>query len=1075
MTAFATGNQLLREGKLEEAIASYQKAIESNPQFAWSYQNLGETLEKVGRIDEAITAFRQAVAISPESPWSLYKLGVMLGQQGQFQEAVDYLRRAIALKQHVPEFYLGLGSGLVKLGQWSEAVDCINQVVGMLNGKVGTSHGEKVGTFHGTSLRGEAYFYLAEAKSGQQQWSEAVEFYRQSWEINPGKVNCCIGWTKALGKLGRWSEAVELYHQAVVLSGESGEVLFGLGEALQQLGRWDEAVVEYQKAINLGFAGAEVRHHLGYALGKLGRWGEAVVEYRLVVEINPKSAVVRHRLGYALMQLERWREAEIELRKAVELYPGSAEVWQHLGDVLRELGNGDEAESAYRQSLELKSGKSGEGLTGTKLNDFYGRLTGKVSCLRDEKRLGTRFFVVTPCLNAVATIDETIKSVISQSGDFSIQYHVQDGGSTDGTVERLRYWEGVLSAGSSDLQCGGVEFSWVSEPDQGMYDAVMKGFDNFEIAPRELMTWINADDVLMPGALSAICRIVGEHPEVEWIGGPQYVFETDVRHKVLQRGTPTPTGVIREGLCDGKHWEMLQQEGTFFSKALWLKSKHGLKGFELAGDWNFWREMAHHGVYYQYESPLGAFRKRVGQLSVEGIGDYRAEIERVVPLEVRKGRFEELYRDREWGANLIKSDSLSGRTVVEVKSVREVYEKVKGVKESKNVSDVINVHVNDTWKNYKPNLVAKESLESQLPTQNIQKTNNVIAFDEDWQYPAITEKYAFEMAKKYLGAYEYNDSIVYFGFPWATLIDHLVHNKKDRTKAKSLLEQLRSFKESLQKYEKIVTSCQHIRMLTFQNLFFEMGITDIFWSHTVKNQNKLPSYPNISLHPFPLYPVQAVDSEPLKTPKKYLYSYVGSRYLDFYLTDSRQKIVDYLSNDPRGLIILRDQWHYNKIVYDYQIYKKAPTSDSLVDNSKSVEFQQIMKQSVFTLCPSGTGSNSIRLWESISLGSIPVILADTYLPPGNLALWNEATISCPETSEDIKKLPEYLAKINQNNQLLQQKLHALKQLRRMYGLDFFIYDIVKLFIAHIENKVLLDNLSTNHVTEFNNLARGGTL
>ncbi|WP_143438551.1 tetratricopeptide repeat protein, partial [Hydrocoleum sp. CS-953] len=68
MTAFATGNQLLREGKLEEAIASYQKAIESNPQFAWSYQNLGETLEKVGRIDEAITAFRQAVAISPESP-----------------------------------------------------------------------------------------------------------------------------------------------------------------------------------------------------------------------------------------------------------------------------------------------------------------------------------------------------------------------------------------------------------------------------------------------------------------------------------------------------------------------------------------------------------------------------------------------------------------------------------------------------------------------------------------------------------------------------------------------------------------------------------------------------------------------------------------------------------------------------------------------------------------------------------------------------------------------------------------------------------------------------------------------
>ena len=40
--AFTTGNQLLRDGKLEEAIASYEKAIELNPQFAWSYQNLGD-------------------------------------------------------------------------------------------------------------------------------------------------------------------------------------------------------------------------------------------------------------------------------------------------------------------------------------------------------------------------------------------------------------------------------------------------------------------------------------------------------------------------------------------------------------------------------------------------------------------------------------------------------------------------------------------------------------------------------------------------------------------------------------------------------------------------------------------------------------------------------------------------------------------------------------------------------------------------------------------------------------------------------------------------------------------------
>ncbi|MDT9286193.1 tetratricopeptide repeat protein [Limnospira sp. PMC 1298.21] len=352
---------------------------------------------------------------------------------------------------------------------------------------------------------------------------------------------------------------------------------------------------------------------------------------------------------------------------------GIAEAVQQIKadtELARRLSDG--AVDFYLNQLE-------QSLIGMKLNDYYCKLTGKVSSLSNGNRQGTTIFVVTPCLNAAPTIDNTIKSVISQSGDFWIRYHVQDGGSTDLTVERLQYWESVLSKENSYVQCRGVEFSWVSEPDQGIYDGVIKGFDSFDIAPRELMTWINADDALMPGALSAVCRIVGEHPEIEWVGGPQYVFETDIQQKVLQRGTPTPTAVIREGLCDGHHWAMLQQEGTFFSKALWFKSKHGLKGFELAGDWNLWREMAHHGVYYQYENPLGAFRKRPGQLSVERIGDYRAEIERVVPLRVRKGRFEQLYREQEWGANLIKSDSKSGKTVVEIESVREVYEKVEDV------------------------------------------------------------------------------------------------------------------------------------------------------------------------------------------------------------------------------------------------------------------------------------------------------------------------------------------------------------------------------------------------------------
>ena len=383
---------LLRQGKLEEAIASYQNAIELNPQFAWSYQNLGDALEKVGRKDEAIAIFRRAVANCPESPWCFYKLGMILGQQGEFQEGVGYLRRAIDLKKNVPQFYLGLGSGLVKLGQWSQAVDCINQAVGMWDGKVGM--------LPRMSLQAEADFYLAEAKSGQEQWSEAVEFYGRSWKVNPDRVDCCLGWAGALGKLARWEEALELYRQGTVLFEESGEVWLGLGKTLGELGRWEEAVVEYERAVSLGFTGPEVRHYLGSALMQLGKWGEA----------------------------------EIELRKATELYPRSAMVWQQLGNVLRELGHRGEAEAAYRRAVELKSRKNGyvsdfsssrpqiRGVTSTSLTRGN---TGKIDQKFDRNNQGQTDGILksqnqrSTCLNVLFVLYESIDS----NGGYHAQLH----------------------------------------------------------------------------------------------------------------------------------------------------------------------------------------------------------------------------------------------------------------------------------------------------------------------------------------------------------------------------------------------------------------------------------------------------------------------------------------------------------------------------------------------------------------------------------------------------------------------------------------------------------------------------
>ncbi|MFM2208282.1 MAG: hypothetical protein RL213_2257 [Bacteroidota bacterium] len=104
--------------------------------------------------------------------------------------------------------------------------------------------------------------------------------------------------------------------------------------------------------------------------------------------------------------------------------------------------------------------------------------------------------IVTPSLNQVRFIEETILSVIHQ-GYPALEFIVIDGGSNDGTTEILQSYEEH------------IDF-WCSEKDKGQSDAVNKGFSK---ATGELMTWLCSDDLLEPGALESVAALYKKHPE----------------------------------------------------------------------------------------------------------------------------------------------------------------------------------------------------------------------------------------------------------------------------------------------------------------------------------------------------------------------------------------------------------------------------------------------------------------------------------------------------------------------------------------------------------------------------------
>lgn len=250
--------------------------------------------------------------------------------------------------------------------------------------------------------------------------------------------------------------------------------------------------------------------------------------------------------------------------------------------------------------------------------------------------------LVTPTLNSATTIDETILSVISQKGDFAIRYHIQDGGSTDGTVERIEKWAQLLRSGSPCIGCNAIDFTYSVAQDSGVYDALNKAFKQVS---GDVYSWLGSDDRLANGCMQSIKSLLEAHPDIHWVTGSTSLLRED---GVVCATSPLelqtlkvnlfPRKALEVGLADGATLPIIQQEGTFWTEWLWQAVGKQLRSdLSLAGDFELWTRMAKYSELVSVLAPLGFFRFRQGQLS-SNMEQYMKEVRAVQRLFLDKTR-----------------------------------------------------------------------------------------------------------------------------------------------------------------------------------------------------------------------------------------------------------------------------------------------------------------------------------------------------------------------------------------------------------------------------------------------------
>lgn len=292
------GTALRHLGRFQESAASYRHALEISPTVADIHRQLGDVLSELGLLDESVMSYQQALSLAPELVEAHNNLGNVFAKGGRLEDAVASYRRVLELQPNIAEVHSNLGKVLLDLRHFEQAIACCRRAL-MLNPELA-----------------EAYNNLA----------------------------------NALLDIDRPNEAIENYQRALDLKPDFPEGYNALANALRGLGRFDAAVSNYQRALELKPDFAEAYTNLGVALRLLGHTAQAEENCRRALELDPNSALTLSALGEAQADRGEFAQAENLLKRAVAIDPDLVEAWISLGR-LRKMTPSDTAWLAAAQRL----------------------------------------------------------------------------------------------------------------------------------------------------------------------------------------------------------------------------------------------------------------------------------------------------------------------------------------------------------------------------------------------------------------------------------------------------------------------------------------------------------------------------------------------------------------------------------------------------------------------------------------------------------------------------------------------------------------------------------------------------
>jgi tetratricopeptide (TPR) repeat protein len=344
------GEALVKNGKLDDAIAHFKKALELNSNYAEALNDLGYALYLKKEPDEAITQYKKALEIRPDFAEAWNHLGTALRQEGKLDEAIAQYHRALELNPAFAEAQNNLGNALSAEGRLDEAIAQFRMALEFKPDNA------------------EIHYNLGVALFADGDLGQSIAQYREALRINPGYAEALNNLGNALLLKGDVDGAMACLKKSSVIDPDLVESWYNLGNVFQRKGDSDQAIVCYRRAINVNPRYVDSYANLGVALFHKGDTKEALDSWQKALEINPDQLFVLNNLAWTLAttpdaSLRNGTKAVVLAAKANQLSGGGdPTVLRTLAAAYAEEGSYGLALVTARRALALVEEQKNDGL-----------------------------------------------------------------------------------------------------------------------------------------------------------------------------------------------------------------------------------------------------------------------------------------------------------------------------------------------------------------------------------------------------------------------------------------------------------------------------------------------------------------------------------------------------------------------------------------------------------------------------------------------------------------------------------------------------------------------------------------